>query len=282
MSIVKKVIFCHLFFISSINFSLQSIDEYHEDISELVVMYDTNNPEEIYPLEDNDAVAFMSELQNLVDNLELDPSATDTDIHEDVVLDINIQQGVAEITIASDSHETHEAIILPAGPDDIVILDHNNTQQAVEEQEKALQDIQAPTTNDTQIFEDFQHEEEMLVQELFDVADKADAITMNEILEAQNLENALSDATIEIDSIELSPVEEHGIYLGHEQSMSEMSANIATTEVDAVISDDEDIIPVPHDLINSVKKAAKKKKKLEKKERANFFKKAKKQNKKQS
>jgi len=39
--------------------------------------------------------------------------------------------------------------------------------------------------------------------------------------------------------------------------------------------DEDDIVPVPHELINSVKKANKKKKKLEKKERKSFLKKLK-------
>lgn len=39
--------------------------------------------------------------------------------------------------------------------------------------------------------------------------------------------------------------------------------------------EDDDIVPVPHELINAVKKANKKKKKLEKKERKSFLKKSK-------
>lgn len=71
------------------------------------------------------------------------------------------------------------------------------------------------------------------------------------------------------------------------ESFSHLDEQVAVVRVDAPglqeaedflaleDEDEDDIVPVPHELINSVKKANKKKKKLEKKERKSFLKKLK-------
>ncbi|MBV8661051.1 MAG: hypothetical protein JO129_02815 [Candidatus Dependentiae bacterium] len=83
--------------------------------------------------------------------------------------------------------------------------------------------------------------------------------------------------TIPVDCQQVITVTENGIYLIEKDSLSDVDDKITSTK--------NEIVPVPHDLINSVKKAkaekiAKKKKKQEKKENRKFFKKSKKENKK--
>ncbi|MBP6869853.1 hypothetical protein KBC04_03160 [Candidatus Babeliales bacterium] len=74
------------------------------------------------------------------------------------------------------------------------------------------------------------------------------------------------DTTLPVDSSEIILAIDNGIAM-----LEDLKAEI----IDEISSDD-DIVPVPHELINSVKKAAKKKKKLEERERKEKYKRSKK------
>ena len=81
--------------------------------------------------------------------------------------------------------------------------------------------------------------------------------------------------TISVDCLEAVLSLDNGIALQDCQQLVPVQQNEA--ELVIVETGDDDIIPVPHDLINSVKKANKQKKKLEKlekKEKANAYKKS--------
>ncbi len=89
-------------------------------------------------------------------------------------------------------------------------------------------------------------------------------------------------STIPIDSSDIIISLDNGILLENQENKRPSHDLVVAMEVDMEVDDDDDLIPVPHDLINSVKKANKQKKKLEKlerKEKANAYKIFKKKNK---
>ncbi len=224
-----------LFIVSSISFSLHAQDTNTQDHEELMLVFDndSDNLEEIYPLEDIDTACFTPEIQaedqtetpkadqsemseadsieqqdpiiewdqNYIDDLELDPTAKLYGIEMEPVV---VDEDVDFLNSIVDAKEEEDYPFIMISQDQLEdILDNRNEQ-----------------------FED-------------DISAKI-------IMPDQLVANAQA-ATIVIDT-----------------------------------EDDDDIIPVPHDLINSVKKANKQKKKLEKlarKERADSFKKSKKKNK---
>jgi hypothetical protein len=110
------------------------------------------------------------------------------------------------------------------------------------------------------------------VQEIYPIDDLDTIFLIPENLEfdfdelTENINNQDDDAKmITIENINGAITHHCGLDIACDQQSDESMT----------FDEDDDIVPVPHELINAVKKANKKKKKLEKKERKSFLKKSK-------
>lgn len=306
MSFIRKVILYNLFIVSNMNAILHSEDEKAQDHENLLLVFD-NSPEEIYPLEDTDTISLISEIQNYVDNLELDPTGMTNDCEQSTLKD-SVQ--VPQIIIDTNS--------LPTAPDDIVILDHKNNNELSSELVSCLLDddqkivcdihnIEQAIENIVQdaidtIYEELEldivetkreeHNDQKLInnEELIIIAPteqtcelcphelKPCFIEQIDLTRTNSSDNCPCCITIEIDNFENERTTDNGILIF--QDLSNYNQKTETHELKSEVTNDEinlddEIVPVPHDLINSVKKATNKKKKLEKKEKSKKHKKKK-------
>ena len=114
-------------------------------------------------------------------------------------------------------------------------------------------------------------------QEIYPLEDFDTIFIVPENQDDQDLETEFM--IVEIEEPQKFPVVAENFYNNNEQVTTVNFDNQLLQDeqnVHAVEDEDEDdIVPVPHELINNVKKANKKKKKLEKKERKSFLKKLK-------
>ena len=99
----------------------------------------------------------------------------------------------------------------------------------------------------------------------------------DDILDIEFDNNIIKNDTNDQMVVEAVPLQEIITFKNDsEKPMAESEYKDHDEKIVIEIEDEDDIVPVPHELINSVKKAQKKKKKLEKKERKSFFKQSKK------
>ena len=113
-------------------------------------------------------------------------------------------------------------------------------------------------------------------QEVYPIEDFETIFIVPEVQDDQELETELM--TLEVQTSEESEALENFSHLDEQVAVLHVDVPGLQETQDFLALEDEDeddIIPVPHELINSVKKANKKKKKLEKKERKSFLKKLK-------
>lgn len=258
---MKNTILYSLFIVSTISFSLHSQDTNVQDEDLIFVFDDGNgNPEEIYPLEDIDTICLMPEIKNYSEDLELD-SIVKLDATEDVVHPVLIEATEESLP------EVDKNVLLEA-------MDHDNLINLIADDDELVCQSYENQMLDRQL------EDELSNIETYEPED----CPINLITQDQ-LEEIFHDYNEPLDTNAINSNEDLKIAMPHEIVMpnTELSATQATEL--SFVEEDDDIISVPHDLINSVKKANKQKKKLEKlerKEKANFFKKSKKQQKKKN
>jgi hypothetical protein len=274
MPVMKKTILYSLFIVSSISYSLHSQDANIQDSEDLILVFDDGYAEEIYPLEDTDTICLMPEIQNYIEDLEFDPTVKIEDFEFDSVAKNDLQ-------------EFTDLAVLPQATEDIVALYDNASEQesldtiVCQLDEKQIIHCQSANIDNPELVKSSQQDEEYPINMINQ--DQLEAIlnTHNEQFD-RYLDDALSSEssnddermTISIDDLEMMMASENGILLHNDEISPTQQTESSITE-----TEDDDIVPVPHDLINSVKKANKQKKKLEKlerKEKANFFKKSKK------
>jgi hypothetical protein len=270
--------------------ALQAMDdkiiEDNTNNQDLVVVCD-NCPEEIYPLEDHDTIGLISEIQNYIDDLEVDPVATQDIISENIVpvqleiIDINL----SPTELNNEQIEQESNIVCQLNEDLQIVCNVENMEQSIDV--TALDAVNA-------IIEDQIQEQSMNALDIDKTIERIDAqlaayegiksTLQDDYLEIHGSEHCgdcpcCSNTTISIDDENLLRAADTGIVLIEQDCANhchEISDSFNNNETNQITVTKDDIVPVPHDLINSVKKAAKKKKKIEKKERKSFFKKSKK------
>ncbi len=251
MPVIKNTILYSLFIVSSMNFSLYCQDANIQDNDDLMLIFDNSSDDDVHPIEDVDIAGLMLEIQNHVDTLELDfPMKSDSitiDFEQLLPEEKNIQ--------LQDSPEL-DPITLP-----ITAIDNNYNFVSIDDcdDEQCQENCILPISKDQ-------------LEELLDSECK-------QIQEDLSCDEQIHDdcITITVDCLDIKMSCENGIALQVQEHKVASNDVVVAIELD----DDEDIIPVPHDLINYVKKANKQKKKLEKlerKEKANVYKKSKKRN----
>ena len=252
MPAIKKTMLYSLFIVSSINISLHSQDMNMQDNEDLLLIFDDSS-EEIHPLEDLDEITFNPKIQRYVNDLEFDPTAQIDIIIEDD--DQSLPEETTEINDESQGIKTFDnlqpdvinLVTVPQAPEDIVILDHKDSTD--QESSKMIE----PSAQ----FEECS-------QCTLDQAQLEELLNM----QCQQMEQYLSDLAPMSSSQSANFIT---IPVGCDEIMIHLNNGIplASRDADEISSsEDDDIVPVPHDLINSVKKATKQKKKLEKKEKA--------------
>lgn len=297
MPVMKKTILYSLFIVNSVNFSLHSQDLSLPDHEDLLLVFD-GSADEMYPLEDADTVCLMPEIQNYVDALELDPTMQ-TDFAIEAVIQENIETKVEPkiiLDVQNDLLPIDESMALAlqdiaqdsiiAAPEIIVASDNDlNVVQQELEAEQAITSQPITIINDLQSLvavEPIVQAEQDSIEPIS--KDQLEALLQNQCEQCDLIEQYFADLV----PVQVSLDDNCSIIsCDNEDLVSPVATGIsfASHSQDPVveITEDDDIVPVPHDLINSVKKANKLKKKLEKKarkEKASFFKKSKKANKK--
>lgn len=251
MPAMKKTILYSLFIVSSINFSLHPQDMNMQDNEDLLLIFDDSS-EEIHPLEDLDEITVNPKIQRYVNDLESDPMAQiDIMIEDDDQYqpeELETSDVPAEVQNSQDVQKNNtDEVIVPAAPEDIVILDHKD---ATEQEPSRIIEPSAQIEECSQCTLDQAQLEELLN------------------MQCQQMEQYLSDLapmpSSRSEDFVTIPVGCDEVVIALNNGIS-----LAPCHADEINSnEDDDIVPVPHDLINSVKKATKQKKKLEKKEKA--------------
>lgn len=300
MPVMKKTILYSLFIVSSVNFSLHSQDLQLQDNEDLLLVFD-GSAEEMYPLEDADTVCLMPEIQNYVDALELDPTAL-ADLAIEVIYPESLVTPQSEPEIALEIQNDQiqadgESIALSLqnllDAPEIMMAPENNENTAQQETlDFAVCQIDTPQAiacqpivsiddvRNPSIVESIAQLEQDSIQPIS--KDQLEALLQNQCEQCDLVEQYFVDlAPVQVsidDNCATISLEDENIVLSPENGISFVSDS---QNPELEVTEDDDIVPVPHDLINSVKKANKLKKKLEKKarkEKASFFKKSKKKN----
>ncbi len=265
MPVMKNTILYSLCMVSSLSFSLHSQDiNPQQDHEELYLVFADGN-DETYPLEDIDNEYAMSDIENsenYVNDLAIDPM------------------------IKSDGTETEdvaEPVMIEISEELLPDLDENIVSEAMDSDNQLSESSELPDTlADEHQADDYRLEDDLSDLEISEPSEPEDC-PINLITQDQ-LEEIFQDHNDQLDDNVTIPVNDQDMAIMAEDSVDANNPKLVSEEVVvAAEPEDDDIVLVPHDLINSVKKANKQKKKLEKlerKEKANFFKKSKKQQKK--
>gem|GEM_PF-2949721 len=245
MNTIQKFILYSLCLSHSCSFLLHAHDDLiHED---LIIVFD-NEEEDIYPIEDNDTICLIADVENYIDSGEFDTLSKVGNLGESTLKEIK----------NGNILDTENVNLLPIAPEDIAILDHG----AAASQKQSDVTVACECDSDQrQIYSLISSTEEPHL----------DDMSIDQIEESLNIlfdmhDEELSQESDELcDSLVIIPVDitETTPSIDDRPVANENCINLSKAEVESIVTDD-DIIPVPHDLINSVKKATKKKKKLEK------------------
>jgi hypothetical protein len=253
MPAIKNAILYSLFLVSSVHISLHCQDNNEQENEEVILIFDSSsddsNSDEMYPLQDADIACLMPEIQNHVDIIEFDqPIATAIEIPFECAQDVKNESEDEESHLIDQVFDIVEEI----HPDLEIKSDLLSSSDEISDSDQVV----IITKDQLEALLDGQCEQ------------------LQECLSSEK-QTECDMTTIPVDCLELLIGVDNGIVLAEPQSI--LAQDIVVEE-----QDEDEIIPVPHDLINSVKKANKEKKKLEKqqrKEKNNMYKKSKKKNK---
>lgn len=232
MNIIQKFILYSLLHSCSFLLYGQPDNLSHEDF---IIVFD-NEEEDIYPIEDNDTICLIQDFQDDVNsNLNVEVKSIE-ELNKNILDNVDVN-------------------VLPIAPEDIVILDHGVHKESddaiackCDDNQELTGSISNPSFIEPCI-------ENMSIDQIEESLNSLLGMHDEEIIIDESCSNDCIIIPIDITET-TTPIDNGPI-------VNENCINLSKIEVESVVTDD-DIVPVPHDLINSVKKTTKKKKKLEK------------------